>query len=298
MTVDLSAAADFLAGSARVLDRRRFDLLFGEGSAGGTLAALSAYGNPDGGFGFGLEPDLRSGTSQPGGALHALEVFEEIGPDTSPMTAELFDWLESVSLAGGALPFAFAIPDPAGSASFWVESDPATPSLFITSAVCGAAHRVALVDPAVARQPWLEAATGWCLEQIAALREAPFAIAFRYVLQFLDAIHDGSEEAAAELARLGELLPETGALPVPGGAEGEKLTPLDISPWPGRPLRALLPADAVDADLELVAGSQKPDGGWEVDFKSFSPAAELEWRGYQTVWALKVLRANGRLDAA
>jgi hypothetical protein len=296
--VDVERASGFMRTHGRLLDRRRFDLLFGQGFARETVAALSAYRNPDGGFGFGLEPDLRSGTSQPGGALHALEVFEEIGPDTSPMTAELFDWLGSVSLAGGALPFAFAIPDPAGSASFWVESDPASPSLFITSAVCGAAHRVAPHDPAVARHPWLEAATGWCLEQIAALREAPFAIAFRFVLQFLDAIHDGSEDAAAELARLGELLPESGTLPVPGAAEGERLTPLDISPWPGRPLRALLPAGAVDADLERLGAGQKPDGGWEVDFKSFSPAAELEWRGYQTVWALKVLRANGRLDVA
>ena len=72
MTVDLTAAAGFLAGSARVLDRRRFDLLFGDGTPGPVLAAVDGYRNPDGGYGWGLEPDLRSRTSQPGGALHAF----------------------------------------------------------------------------------------------------------------------------------------------------------------------------------------------------------------------------------
>jgi hypothetical protein len=33
--------------------------------------------NPDGGYGWGLEPDLRSVTSQPVGAMHAMEVFAE-----------------------------------------------------------------------------------------------------------------------------------------------------------------------------------------------------------------------------
>jgi hypothetical protein len=294
--VDVERASEFMWTHARLLDRRRFELLFGDGSAEAALAALAAYRNPDGGFGSGLEPDLRSGTSQPGGALHGFEVFEEIAPQTSPMAADLCDWLGSVSLPGGGLPFAFAISDPAGSASFWVAAEPETPSLFITSAVCGAAHRVAEHDPAVAGHPWLESATSYCMQEIRALREPPFAIAFRFVLQLLDAIHGKHPDAAAELERLGGTLPESGTLPVSGGAEGERLTPLDITPRPERPLRALFSPDAVAADLDLVAAGQKPDGGWEVDFRSFSPAATLEWRGYRTVWALTVLRSNGRLD--
>src|SRR3954464_8344140 len=93
MTVDLSAAADFLAGSARVLDRRRFDLLFGGGGVAAVLAAVDGYRNSDGGYGWGLEPDLRSRTSQPGGALHAMEVFADVAPATGPRAAELGGWL-------------------------------------------------------------------------------------------------------------------------------------------------------------------------------------------------------------
>jgi hypothetical protein len=294
--IDIAKASEFMRTNARLLDRRRFELLFAGGRAEAVLAALSGYANPDGGFGYGLEPDLRSASSQPGGALHAFEVLEDIAPETSPVAVRLCDWLGSVSFDDGWLPFAFAIEDGAGSAPFWAGADPSEPSLFITSAVAGAAHRVAGGDPAVAAHPWLESVTEYCLAAIAATTDPPFAIAFHYILQFLDAIHDTRTEAPDELARLGAMLPESGSLPVAGGSEGEKLTPLDISPVPGRPLRELLPPEVVSEELDDLAAAQRPDGGWEVDFASYSAQARLEWRGYRTVWALSVLRANGRLD--
>src|SRR6185503_2065953 len=90
MTVEVSSAADFMAGHARVLDRRRFELLQGEtDNASGALAALDAYRNPDGGYGWGLEPDLRSPESQPAAAWHAFEVFENVAPVTSPRAVGL-----------------------------------------------------------------------------------------------------------------------------------------------------------------------------------------------------------------
>jgi hypothetical protein len=294
--IDIAGASEFMRTNARLLDRRRFELLFAAGSGEAVLAALSGYANPDGGFGYGLEPDLRSVSSQPGGALHAFEVLEDIAPGTSPVGVRLCDWLGSVSFDDGSLPFAFAIEDGAGSAPFWVNADPSEPSLFITSAVAGVAHRVADGDPAVAAHPWLESVSEYCLTAIAAITDPPFAIAFRYILQFLDAIQDKRTGARGELARLGAMLPESGSLPVVGGSEGERLTPLDISPVPGRPLRDLLPPKAVSEDLDGLAAGQMSDGGWEVDFASYSPQARLEWRGYRTVWAVSVLRANGRAE--
>jgi hypothetical protein len=294
--IDHAKASEFMRTNARLLDRRRFELLFADGSADAALAALSGYANPDGGFGYGLEPDLRSASSQPGGALHAFEVLEDIAPETSQVGVRLCDWLDSVSFDDGSLPFAFAIEDGVGSAPFWANADPSEPSLFITSAVAGTAHRVADGDPSVAAHPWLRSVTEYCLAKIAATADPPFAIAFRYILRFLDAIHDKRTEAPGELARLGAMLPESGSLPVVGGSEGEKLTALDISPVPGRPLRDLLPPEVFSEDLDDLAAGQRSDGGWEVDFASYSAQASLEWRGYRTVWALSVLRANRRLE--
>jgi hypothetical protein len=292
---DLRKARDFMQTHARLLDRRRFDLLFGDGDAEGALGALAGYRNADGGFGWALEPDLRSPTSQPAGALHAFEVLEEVAPATSPCAAPLCDWLASISLDDGGMPFALAGADDTGSASFWAEADHTRSSLHITSAVAGMAHRVAVHDPVVREHPWLERATDYCLRTIAALERPPFAIEFMFMLQFLDAVHETRPEAASQLERLRGFLPESGALSVAGGIEGETLHPLDVSPLPDRPLRALFADDLIERDLDRLAAEQRDDGGWDFDFARWTPAAELDWRGYVTVRALTILRAHGRL---
>src|SRR6478752_9744491 len=109
MSIDLNAAADFMATHARVLDRRRFELRGGAADAAAALAALDGYRNPDGGYGWGLEPDLRSPESQPATAAHAFEVFEDAAPATSPHAVALCDWLDSVTLEDGGLPFALPL---------------------------------------------------------------------------------------------------------------------------------------------------------------------------------------------
>jgi hypothetical protein len=291
VTVDLGSAASFLATHARVLDRRRFEFLFGSGDAGAVLAAVDGYRNPDGGYGWGLEPDLRAPESQPGGALHALEVFAEVGP--TPRAGEVCDWLAGVSLPDGGVPFAVPVADPAGCAPFWVDADPRASSLQSTAFVAGVAHRVAARDPRVAGHPWLAAATRYCFDAIAALDAAPHAIELAFAVQFLDAVHGTHDEAPPLLDKLGAYIPADGLVPVAGGAEGETMRPLDYAPFPDRPARRLFDADVIDDDLRRLAAGQQEDGGWLVDFDSYSPAAALEWRGYETVRALTLSRANG-----
>lgn len=293
MSIDLDAARDFLATHARILDRRRFALRDGRGDAAGVLAALDAYRNPDGGHGWGLEPDLRSPESQPGAALHAFEAFEDVAPATAPQAQALCDWLDSVTLPDGGLPFVLPLGTPAGSAPWWREGDPSTSSLQITAATAAAAHAVARHDPAVAAHPWLARATRYCLDAIAALDAEPFAYTVAFSLRLLDAVHDDVPEAAGLMDGLGSAIPADGHLAVRGGAEGERLQPLDLAPFPDRPSRALLDDAVVAADLDRLAALQQDDGGWVVDYLKVSPAGALEWRGHQTVWAVDVLRRNG-----
>jgi hypothetical protein len=187
------------------------------------------------------------------------------------------------------------IDDPTASSPVWTEADTTTSSLQITSAVAALAHRAGRHDPAIAEHPWLAAATGYCLERIAATErpEEMFVLELRFALWFLDAIADDVPEAADQMRRLAGAIPPSGSLPVPGGTADEKLRPLDFTPLPDRPLRKLFAADAVAADLEQLAGEQRPDGGWTVDFASASPGAEREWRSYATVRAITILRAHG-----
>src|SRR4051812_41020360 len=149
MSFDLAAAASFMQGHARMVDRRRFELAVGAGDPGAALAAVFAYRNADGGYGCGLEPDLRSPESQPAGALHAFEVFAEAGPVTSPDAVALCDWLATATPGDGGLPFALPVTEPAATAPFWASADQATSSLQITAFVTAMAQRVAAHDEAV-----------------------------------------------------------------------------------------------------------------------------------------------------
>ena len=290
MTIDLAAAAAFMSAHARLVDRRRFDLVLGRGDPTAAVAAVNAYRNADGGYGWGLEPDLRSVSSQPGAALHAFEVFADIAPVTTPEAAGLCDWLETVTLPGGGLPFALPVPDPAGCAPFWVGADHGVPSLQITAIVAAEAHRVARHDPAVAAHRWLDRATRFCLEAIAALPAEPHALELAFAVRLLDVIADQWPEAPPLLAQLGRHIPTSGQVHVAGGLDDEVMGPLDFAPTPAGPARRLFDPELIGAELIRLAGQQRPDGGWAVDFASYSPAAALDWRGHATVRAVTLLR--------
>ncbi len=287
--VDLAAAGRFVATHGRLLDRRRLAcLLHGtDEDRQGLDAALEAYRNPDGGYGWGLEPDLRDGTSQPGPALHAFEAWADAGSPVTERAVALCDWLASISLDDGALPFALPVDDRTGTAPFWADADPTEPSLQVTAIVVAEAHRVARIDAAVAAHPWLADASRWCVEAARALDEEPFALVLGFAVNAADAA--GDRDVLAHLARW---IPDDGILPVAGGAEGECLRPLDLTPRPDGPARSLLRPEVVAADVARLAAQQQPDGGWPLEWTAYSPAAELEWRGHLTVNAIALLQAN------
>jgi hypothetical protein len=198
-----------------------------------------------------------------------------------------------VTLPDGGLPMALPLGLTAGSGPWWGNADPTVSSLQITSIVAANANRVAAHDPGVAVHPWLERATRYCLDAIAALEEPPFAYALGFSIQFLDAVHDSRPEAGDLLRRLAAHVPADGCVRVTGGAEDEMLRPLDIAPRPDRPSRGLFADGVIAADLDRLANLQQDDGGWVIDFVSASPAGALEWRGHTTVFALDVLGRNG-----
>ena len=284
MTIDIEAARQFVYANGRVIERHRLATLIDGAPTEPLLTALRAYRNPDGGFGHALEPDVRCPGSQSAATLQALEVLVEIGATDHPMLADAAEWLAAISLSDGGVPT--VLPSAAGyPRAPWME--PSEESGFLTYALAGKLWQAGSVTR------WLEAATEWCWSQLEG-DEPAGGYTVKFAIDFLDAV-PAPPRAAAALERLRPALDADGCLAVPGGTENEKLTPLDFSPRPRLPSRALFTDDQIEADLDRLEAGQREDGGWTVDFLPWSPAQALEWRGIATVLALGVLRANGRV---
>jgi hypothetical protein len=216
MDMDLNAAVSFVATHARTLEWRRLHHMLGEASPADVLAALDAYRNPDGGYGWALEPDLRSVTSQPVAAMHALEVLAELRDASSPRAPQLCDWLADHTLADGGVPFSLPYSDTTGSASHWINADATVSSLQMTTQLAAQAHRLARHHTDIARHPWLGAATSYCLDAIEDIVEAPHAYELMFVMHFLDAVGAHTARAHPLLDRVARLVRVDGPTPVAG----------------------------------------------------------------------------------
>jgi hypothetical protein len=285
-TPDFDAAAGFIAGHARVLDRRVFERLFAGGPAGPVRDAVAAYRNTDGGFGHGLEPDCRAAASQPAAVEMALRILDLADSWDEPLVRDAVDWLATVAPAEGGATFVLPTVSEGPHAPWWVPADGNPPSLIQTGQIAALlyAHGFA--------HPWLEGATKVMWESIAGLTE-PSGYEMFGVLSFLEHVPDRARAEAA-FQRTGPLLLERGLVTLDPEAPGETHSPLDFAPLPGSIARGLFDAATIDAHLDHLAAAQRDDGGWMFNWTSWSTAAEADWRGFMTVDALRVLRANGR----
>ena len=283
-TPDFDAAAGFLAASARVLDRRVFQRLFGGGAAGPVRDAVAAYRNADGGFGHALEPDCRTPASQPAAVEMAMRIMDLADAWDERLVRDAVDWLVTIAPAGGGAAFVQPSVSEGPHAPWWVPAE--GPSLIQTGQVSALlyAHGMA--------HPWLDGAARVMWSGIEKLAE-PNGYEMFGVLAFLEHVPD-RERAEAAFARVGPLLLSSGLVALDPGATGETFGPLDFAPLPGSIARRLFDQATIDAHLDHLAGAQRDDGGWMFNWPSWSPAAEADWRGFLTVDALRVLRANGR----
>jgi hypothetical protein len=287
-TPDLEAAHQFLAGNARVLDRRRFERLFLGGDPEPVRAAVAAYRNPDGGFGHALEPDGRGPGSQPAAVELGLRTLDECEAWDAELVASACEWLErNAPDEGGAAhaePSVLAWPH----APWWVPQDWRRASLISTWMIAGTLHARAV------EHPWLLRATDLLWDRLDGLSE-PDAYEMLGVLRFLQHVPD-RPRAEAAFDRVGRLLLDRGIVTLDPEAPGEVHGPLGFAPHPDALARRLFDNATIEAHLDHLAAGQHEDGGWTFNWPAWSPAAEREWRGSVTVDALRVLRANGRLS--
>ena len=285
-TPDFSAAAAVVAASARVLDRRRFQRLFEDGPAAPVRDAVAAYRNDDGGFGHALEPDCRAPGSQPAAVALALRMMDETEAWDEDLVRGACDWLAAVAPAEGGAAFVEATLAGWAHAPWWVPEEGHPASLVATGMIAGTLHARGV------SHPWLDGATEVMWNRIAKMDE-PGAYEMFGVLAFLQHVPD-RERAREVFGRVGPLILERNMVALDPEAPGEVHGVLSFAPEPDSLARALFDDATVQAHLDHLAQGQKDDGGWTFNWPAWSPAAELDWRGFLTVDALRALRANGR----
>ncbi|GAA3216226.1 hypothetical protein GCM10020256_18360 [Streptomyces thermocoprophilus] len=283
--------------TARVLEQRLFARLFRDASADPVETALDAYRNDDGGYGHGLEPDLRGPVSQPLHTIRALRVLDRIGRCGGQRVERMCRSLTSMSTAEGALPGIHPSRRGYPTAPFVPVVDDPPGELLPTGQAAGLLHRNAVWHA------WLFRATEFCWQRIESLETShPYEV--EAAVMFLDAVPDRSRaEAAAD--RLGRLVRDhrlaaldpgdLDACPVaPGYAPGEHHFPHDYARTPDSLARAWFTDAEMSRSLDFLAAEQQDDGGWPVRWRHWAPMPALEARGMVTVEALHTLRAYGR----
>jgi hypothetical protein len=285
MPVDVDAAEQFILANARLLDRHRSAVLLHDGPIEPVLAALRAYCNGDGGFGHALEPDVRSPQSEPAAALHALEVLAEIGALDDAMVTDAAAWVASIAEPDGGVPFVLPTAAAYPHAPWMVPSAGGSQLTFAIAAV---------LLQAGSSDPWLSRASDWCWARLDRPDEVG-GYQMKFALDFLDAVADGAR-ADAVIEALRPKLGADGSMPVPGGTENERLTPLALAPRPNARSRGLFTGEQIAADLDLLERGQHDDGGWTFDWLAWSAGQSVEWRGIRTLGALATLTAHGRIE--
>jgi hypothetical protein len=285
-TPDFDAAADFLAAGARVLDRRVYERLFSGGAAEPVRDAVAAYRNADGGFGHALEPDLRTPASQPAAVEMALRIMDLADAWDEGLVRAAVDWLVTIAPAEGGTTFVLPTLSEGPHAPWWAAPEGNPASLIQTGQIAAVLYSRGFAHP------WLDGATQVMWSGIEALTE-PNGYEMFGVLAFLEHVQDRARAEAA-FERVGPLLLSSGLVALDPDAEGETFSPLNFAPRPDSIARPLFDAATIEAHLDHLAGAQRGDGGWMFNWPAWSPAAEADWRGFLTVEALGMLRANGR----
>lgn len=287
--VDVARARDFVWRNARLLDRRRLEVLDGtEDAAARLVAALRAYQNSDGGFGNALEPDLRTPLSQPQPAEYALRILDEADGFEPDLVQPLCDWLVTVTTTDGGVPFVLPSASEHPHAPWWAAEGDGPADLNPTAAIAG------LLLGRGVDHPWVEPATAFCWRAIEWGGQPTERHAFVAAFTFLEHVPD-RERADRAVTRLGRRLVDEGHVTLDADAEGYVHRPIDFVPSPSAITRPLFDETSLQASLDRLTDAQLDDGGWPITWDPPSPAAALEWRGALTVTALRTLRTWDRL---
>lgn len=294
-------AATFVKANGRELDRRLFDLLFGDNRLENVLIELGRYQNDDGGFGHGLEPDIRTEASSPIATTVGLQYCQAVqAPDGHPVVTRAMRYLLNTFDSGaGYWPATYRNVNDAPHAPWWhleAAGPPAEEAWPNPSAeILGYLYAYPKSVPEDFRQT--------------VKRRAEVNLAFgNHLLGGQQGLFNllcwqrAAPHLPADLrASVLEHIHQAALQRKPLTAEKLWVVPIhDLAPTPQAPFARALPQET-RALLEAEIARQSLDGGWYPawEWGQYPEAwsqARLEWAGKITLETLHTLRAFDMLD--
>jgi hypothetical protein len=288
-----AAGREFLLREGRLVERRLFAVYF-EGAPGeGVIGVLRGYLNDDGGFGHGLEPDIRCPASLPIFTEVALQRMAAARVTDPALVEGACDYLAGVAAdagADGAVPPASAVIEAYPRAAHWSEWT-YQPGLNPTAGLAGLLYQLG------ASHPWISAAAQFCWKRIDSADLPEDGHSLSEVLIFL-AHSPERERADAAASKVAERLASAALVRLDPDDTSYGLSPLAFAPSADSRWRTLFTDDLIEAHLDRLEREQQPDGGWPIRWEPPGQAATLEWRGIVTLDALRTLCSYGRLNSA
>jgi hypothetical protein len=213
-------------------------------------------------------------------------VLVAAGAKDAAMVRRACDFLGDVAGEDGAVPLAFPVIEDYPRAEHWSEWAH-RPGLNPTAGLVGLVHKLGI------EHPWVGPATAYCWAELEeGLPEDAHALG--EALVFLE--HVPQRSRAESLARaIVEHLQKASWFRSDPADPGYGVTPLHYAPSPESRWRPLFADRAIDGHLDRLERDQQEDGGWPLTWEPPSAAATLDYRGIETLRALRVLSAYGRI---
>jgi hypothetical protein len=292
-------AVAYIRQTARPLEQARFAFHFENGAAAEVLAALSAFQNNDGGFGHGLEPDIRLADSSVIATTLAFQLFRECAVARDhPLVVRACQYLVSTYDADHVnWPIVPDHVDSAPHAPWWVAGGDLDKSLANPRAeIAGYLNDYPEHFPAALREQvtasviaYLSAQPGdmemhdlFCYLRFWISENLPQMTRDRVLIKLTRIVDATVKRRRADWAGYG-------------------LNPLAVASKPDSPFAERLRA-AIEENLDFVIETQADSGGWMPNWSwgdrwpDAWEQARDEWSGVLTLANLRTLHAFGRID--
>ena len=288
--INAQKAAAWLLTHARPLEQARYRYHFEDSTAEAILTVLSHFQNNDGGFGHGLESDVRLPDSSVICTTVALQIMREVKtPSEHPMVQGALNYLLAEQAADGTWR---SVPDnvsDAPHAPWWtaagehVHDNIGNPSAEIVGF---------FIEHSVALQHRIDGKVLAYLEQQSAVN----AIEMHEILCYQRLLESPNLHPDIRTTIVSHLKPAIEPLLIEPGSGAYGLLPLDVASHPDSPFTEMM-GERVAADLAHRVTQQHEDGYWQPAWSWESEAwktAEQEIRGVLTLNNLLIFKRYNR----